>query len=171
MTWEERKEVKKGSMGENIIDRYLISQGYVPYMAVYEGAHPFDRIVATPDKKNIYVVEVKTKARRTYYPDTGIDTRHYFDYKHVTEKYNMRMLIFFVDEYVGTVYGNFLDVLDQARVVEHKNRFIEYPLKQRGILYFPLCAMLTVAAVSAEESKELKKLSKRSCDYPTGDDV
>ena len=159
--WADKQCVRKGKIGEQIVRRYLESQGWMIYEPSTTGAHPFDMLVATKDKKNIYIADSKAKAARTYYPDTGIDLRHYSDYKHLQDKHSIDVYLFFVDENAGEVYGNLLSILDSARVVMGK----QYPITYKGVIYFPLAAMIRIGELNTDEIAELKRLSSRSYEY------
>ncbi len=78
--WGERTSAQKGALGEQIVDRYLVEQGYIPYGSLIDGAHPFDRLCASRDKREVFIADVKSKACRLFYPDTGIGLRHYQEY-------------------------------------------------------------------------------------------
>jgi len=58
---------------------------------------------------------VKSKARRNYYPDTGVDVRHYDDYMHIKETYTIPVFIYFVDEMLKLIYGGEIGWLTQPR--------------------------------------------------------
>lgn len=134
LPWAERPEVRKGNVGESIVDEFLRAKRVIPYRPDYDGAHPFDRLCATADKKSIFVADIKTKARRKYYADTGIDLAHYGDYTHIQNKYGLRVFIFFVDEYARQIYGNWLSELERPGSYTTNERNpgvdISYPLKQ-----------------------------------------
>lgn len=167
MNWDERPEVQKGNIGEKLVDEYLLRKGIVPYRPIISKAHPFDRLCASADKKHIYVVEVKTKPRREFYPDTGVDFRHYNAYLHIAMQHSMDVFIYFVDEIERAIYGGELILnLAQVRQITHPKtgRVLIYPLPQRGIIYFPLSAMETIAELSEEVCKELAAL--RQTNYP-----
>ena len=91
-------ETKKGEIGERIMDDYLISKKIIPYKPTQEGAHPFDRLCATADKKTIFIAEAKAKPARKYYPDTGIDYKIYREYMQIQAKHDIRICLFFIDE-------------------------------------------------------------------------
>lgn len=165
MNWEDKIEVQKGNLGEQIIDQYLKDNGVIPYIAVFDGPHPFDRLIASLDKKTIFIADVKSKARRSYYPDTGINKKNYQQYQYITNKYNIRCYLFFIDEWVGKIYGNFLDVLSQPETINHNGKTINYPLIQRGIIYFPLSKMAFVSLLDEENIETLKNLSSRNYSY------
>lgn len=166
--WQSLTSVKKGNIGERLVNEFLIKKGYIPYSPDADGAHPFDRLVASRDKKTIFIADSKTKPARTYYPDTGINIRHYNEYKFIQDKYNIDVFIFFVDEDSKTIYGNFLKRLDEPRKIVHNGKIIEYPMEQKGIRYFPLSVMMPVAEIPAVDVLELFGLSQRKKDYRKG---
>lgn len=175
MNWEDRTTVKKGNIGETIVSNYFRKRNYIPYIPDMEGPHPFDRIMARGDKKEIFIAEVKTKARRSFFPDTGIDIKHYNQYKFIEMKYNIDIFIYFVDEYKKEIYGNILRILDKPRKYKYKyqmdkngrifNKEIEYPIKSKGIIYFPLKIMKIISKIDDETIKKLKKYNNRSYGY------
>jgi hypothetical protein len=148
-----------------LVDDFLRGKRVIPYRPDYDGAHPFDRLCATADKKTIFVADIKTKARREFYADTGINLSHYGDYKHIEAKYGLRVYLFFVDEKLGEIYGNWLTALEQPIELPHNKRSISYPLKQGGIIYFPLAHMTLISPITLEKAKELMALSTRSYEY------
>lgn len=157
MSFEDRLE--KGCIGERIVDEWLVRIGYIPYRPMPGVAHPFDRLVASRDKKRIAVCEVKTKPRRNKYRDTGVDIcnlRHYAD---IQEKHQLRVFIAFVDEVERQIYGNTLDELMKTRISENS----VYPKDFDGIRYFPLSAMIVISALTEEQCEELK--SRRRSDH------
>jgi len=158
------KALVKGKIGEDIVRRYLEEKGYVVYKPVTEGAHAFD-ILAVKDKKTVIMADVKAKARRNYFPDTGINYKHYVEYKAISEKHCLPVFLFFVDEMIGQVYGNMLDELEKPCVVAHNNRIIEYPLMHKGIIYFPLSKMIFLGQLTEYERMQLKGVSQRSYAY------
>lgn len=163
--WHERQTVKKGDAGEALVDAFLKSKNVVPYQPVFDGPHPFDRLLATADKKQLFVADVKTKARRTYYPDTGIDRRHFDEYQHIADKYKMGVFLFFVDEDEQRIYGGWLSDLSKQRYVIYNGKTLTYPLEQGNIVYFPLEAMQDICKLNATVSDGLKLLSSRSYEY------
>lgn len=157
--WEELKSVKKGNIGEEIAKEYLESKGYIIYKPVTDGAHAFDNL-AIKDKTTLVVVEVKTKPRRKYYNDTGINVKHYKDYKDISEKHNLKVFIFFVDEYQGSVYGNELKNLVKP-VNDKKN----YPLIEKGIIYFHLSNMHTISKLTRQQIDKIKEHTNSNYKY------
>lgn len=172
MAFKDKPSTKKGDLGEFELDKYLLSINIIPYKPAAEVAHPFDRLCATIDKKSIYIAECKTKASRSYYPDTGIDKRHYDEYVSIRDKYGIDLYLFFVDEFRKEIYGNLLSTLENRYWVKHSGKLLKYPLIQtdkRGatIIYFPLVKMQKVCDISAESAKRMVELSKRNYEYPT----
>lgn len=152
MSAEFDSRVTKGRIGERIVDDWLVRKGFVPYRPIEGVAHPFDRLVASRDKRTIRVVEVKSKPRRERYPDTGISVGHFQDYRHIEDTYNVPVFIAFVDERLKKVYGNFLSELCKSNG--------RYPLVQSGIIYFPLCHMKRLADLTEEQCVELEALRR-----------
>lgn len=165
INWEDRIEVIKGNTGEQIVTEYLIKRGYIPYKPEPIGAHPFDRLCATPDKKRIFVAEIKTKPARVYYPDTGIDIRHYRDYDNIQKTHNLEVFLFFVDQDRKSIYGNKLSRLMEQREVQHSGKILLYPIQDRGIIYFPLVSMIMVGKLTDAQSETLEELSTRNKAY------
>jgi hypothetical protein len=161
----ERTTARKGAIGEQIVDLLLLQKNIIPYGALVNNAHPFDRMCASADKRNIFIVEVKTKARRTYYPDTGVDIRHYMGYRHVKATYNIPVYLIFVDEMLGKVYGGELAHLESPLSIAHRGKMLNYPLKQRGIIYFPLAHMKDISELTKETMEDLRALSSRRYEY------
>src|SRR6476469_2862840 len=148
----ELSAVKKAEVGEAIVDSFLKSKKVVPYRPVYDGTHPFDRLCATTDKKTLYGIEIKSKARRTYYNDTGINVSHYNDYQNIQQTYGIEVFIVFVDEYLKQIYGGRLSSLDRpctANTYTGKNPHLmilkQYPSIEGGIIYFPCSLMQKIA--------------------------
>jgi hypothetical protein len=170
MTFTEQPTYQIGQIGERLIDEFLKQKGYVPYYPLPGVAHPFDRLIATPDKRRICIVEVKTKCRREAYDDTGINQRHFDDYQHITFTYSLPLFLAFVDAKVGQIYGNYWTELLKTRepegVVWLNGKAFghggcqSYPWTDRGIVYFPLSAMRVLHVLTAEERAEI--LAKRT---------
>jgi len=166
MNWDDKPTVRKGHIGEMLVLQWLESKGVIVYLPNTRAAHPFDKLCATPDKKTIFVAEVKTKPHRLYYPDTGINLGHYEDYSLIRNKYNLRVHIFFVDDNKGMVYGNWLDQLEVPREVIHNEKTYQYPLKQKDIIYFPLVAMNDICELPSEEVAKIKMAHQGKYAYP-----
>jgi hypothetical protein len=162
--FEKTDKYKKGTYAEEIVFNYLRGKGFVVYRPSSGCAHGFDNL-AVKDKKKIIIVECKAKARRNYYPDTGINKKHLEDYLYIQEKHNLPVYIFFIDEMEGRIYGNTLDRLMLPANHIKKGEKITYPLYQKGIVYFHLDNMVNIADIEKKQVEFLKKHSTRSYDY------
>lgn len=156
--WQELDTVKKGNIGEKIVIEYLSNKGYVVYKSITSGAHPFDNLCASRDKRKIFIAEVKTKEARKYYPDTGIDIRHYDQYKFIQDKYNLKVYLFFVDATNKKVYGNVIEKLENETVMG----VYTYPLRQKGIIYFPLSNMKQISLLTNEQAEMIKAYNTKN---------
>lgn len=166
MNWEDKITVKKGDFAEEIIDKFLISKNIIPYIPNFDGAHPFDRLCAKTDKKSIYILDIKAKASRNYYADTGINYKHYKEYQYLKEKYKVPVVLIFVDENKGQIYGGMLDNIIEPTIIKNK----KYPSieKTKGgieIIYFPLINMRILSKLTKDQIGKLKQLSTRNYNY------
>lgn len=152
MTAPFAERLEAGKVGERIVHEFLRQKGLVPYCPPEDCKHPFDRLVATADKRQLCIVEVKTKPRREAYEDTGINHYHFDEYQAITSRYHIPLFLAFVDKRTGTMYGNWWHELVKPRAVT----WHEYPMHDRGIVYFPLAAMRTLYVLSADERAELE---------------
>jgi hypothetical protein len=167
MNWNDKPEVQKGSAGERLVLDWLNSRGVIVYLPVSDAAHPFDKLCATPDKKTIFVAEVKTKPCRVHYPDTGVNISNYNDYMHIRNKYTIGVYLFFVDEYLAKIYGNWISELESPCEIEHKGKIYQYPLRQKGIIYFPLARMKDVCVLSHDVVSTLSAIHNGKYTYQT----
>lgn len=173
--FNELTTTKKGNLGESIVDKYLLGKNIIPYIPHPENetAHPFDRLCASRDKKNVFIAEVKTKPSRNFYPDTGINLKSYKEYKFIQDKYSIEIWMFFVDENINKIYGNKLSKLDIPIEIVFKGKTISYPLTQKNnygvpIIYFPLEYMINICDIDNKLSQKLKTLSTRNYEYLGG---
>lgn len=151
----------KGEYGEQIVRRILEKQGFVIYKPQTEGAHAFD-VLAIQNKTRCIALDVKAKARRNKYADTGINVRHYQTYKAFSEAHQMPFWVVFVDEMLGRIYGNTLANLDKP-VTEAG---ISYPFEYAGLIrYWPLASMIFMHTLTCDEKADLAALSQRSHAY------
>jgi hypothetical protein len=153
--WEDRPQVKKGTLGESLVDKYIQENHLVPYHAVFDGPHPFDRLIASPDKTKLFIAEIKTKARRKKYADTGFDIKCYNEYKLISSKYNLEIFMFFVDNDLKKIYGNWLRILEE----KHEENGLCYPCFWDNIIYFPISKMKDICVLTVTETKRLNELS------------
>ena len=161
INFNDKQTTRKGKLGESIVRKYMEDRGWIIYEPETDKPHAFDK-VAIKDKDKICLLEVKTKARRNFYNDTGIDIRHYLEYKNISEKYHLPIFLFFVDEMLGKVYGNKLSYLEEKIKTSDGT---QYPLEQKGIIYFPLERMKPIAILDIKSVMEIKQLNTRNYEY------
>ncbi len=172
MRFSELPQARKASIAEAIVDKHIIEKKrLIPYRPVWENvAHPFDRLIASLDKRTLLISDTKAKSARTYYPDTGIDTKHWHTYRAAFSRYNLDTYLVFVDERAKKIYGQLLSILEQPRVIEHICDELRYPLIEKyksgtEIIYFPLVAMEDIADISSEDVLALEQFSTRNPAY------
>lgn len=161
--WENKEQVKKGNIGELIVRKYLEKKGYIIYEPKTKGSHPFDKI-AIKDKKDMVIVEVKTKSRMNKFNATGFDTRSYKYYKSIRDKYNIPLYCFFVDEHLGNVYGNKLSVLEE-NYIDNKGDLYPNTKIVNNIILFSLEKMKTIHTLTNKQKENIKKHSTRNYEY------
>ncbi|QLG46039.1 hypothetical protein [Costertonia aggregata] len=166
LPFEELATTKKGNLGERICIEHFHSKGLVVMTSITDSAHAFD-IMVWQGKEKPCIVDIKTKASRTHYPDTGFDTADLDHYLKISEKHNMPVAIFFVDEHRKEVYWGELGDLLQEREVTEGNRTLKYPRSEWNITYFPLEAMNKLCDLDDVQVKELKNHTNRNYSYPT----
>jgi hypothetical protein len=154
-SWQNQNTVKKGNIGEKIVKEYLEREGYIIYKPDTSGSHPFDNLCASD--QNIFVVEVKTKEARKYYPDTGVDVRHFNKYNNIKEKHKINVYLFFVDAKNAKIYGNELEELIKPKMINGQN----YPLRYKNIIYFPLENMITISQLTKQECENINKYNTK----------
>ena len=153
--FEELTTTKKGTLGEEIVKSFLANNGWIIYDTNYKGAHPFDFMYASPDKRKMYLADVKTKKRFDYRKKgelvTGIDTRHFKEYQHLQDAYDNDFTLFFVDELEGTVYCELISKLEVSSY--------EITDSQSTKTIFNLKDMMLVTKLTQHEVEELNRLS------------
>ena len=164
MSWGDKIQVKKGDIGEDLVIKYLKVNGYEILEHNREvGPHPYD--IMARGKKGDFIVEVKSKPRRDNYPDTGVDLKHYNDYKTVSRDKKITVFLFFVDENSGKVYGGDLSSLDVKKTHNYNNRNYEYPKVENGIIYFFQPSMSVFFELTKEDTDSLKGFCSRNSKY------
>ena len=163
--WQMKLSVKKGNIGEQIVQGYLEKRGHVVYKCITKGAHAFD-LMAIKDKKIIRIAEVKSKARMKN-KETGINLSNYKEYIAILEKYNLDTFIFFVDDIEERIYGNYISAIKNPVSIDN----VKYPytkrLKKDGVqvTFFHTAVMKQIVKLSKEEVEELKKHTTRNSNY------
>lgn len=165
MNWQDKIEVKKGNAGEKEVRKFLAEKGLIIYEPVTNIAHGFDKLISK-GKQQFVIVEVKTKPKRIYYPDTGFNIKHYNEYKFISVKHNLPVFIFFVDEILKEIYGNYLHELEIKKQINWHGKIIEYPKEEGGIIFFYQPAMRKISVLNDELADEINSMSTRKYIYP-----
>ena len=152
MSWSDKIQVKKGDLGEEIIKNYLESKGWIVYKPITDKAHYFD-MFCTKNKNKVIALDVKTKARLNKYEATGIDIRHYNDYKRASEDIGIDFYLFFVDDKNGMVHCQELKKLPKPFKINEK------------IYAWYLKDMIHLFTLSNEIIKNLSKFDSRNYLY------
>ena len=161
MNFHDKKTTQKGEVGENLVNKYLEDNGFIVYKPITDNPHAFDRL-AIKNKEILIIAEVKTKARRLKYPDTGFNINHYNTYKNIQTKHNLNVFMFFVDEENKSIYGNWIKELEKEVKINHNGRLLEYPLRWDNIIYFPLANMKKICDISDCDAKILSDLTTKN---------
>jgi hypothetical protein len=154
-----------GELGERFVKLLLERKGFIVYRPDTGGAHWID-IIALKDKDRAIAMDVKTKSRRTYFPDTGVNQRQFYEYLRFSKKHNMPFYLVFVDEMMGQIYGNTLDELEIQRIVGgHQYPLVSEDRFGNQIRYWPLSAMKFYGSVDPAVAKKIKALAQRGYQY------
>ena len=154
--------LEKGDYGEILVKQFLEKKDYVIYQPVTAAPHPIDMIAC---RRGVVAlgVEVKTNAACRKYPETGIDYYQYEHYNRFSAAASIPILLVFVDEERGEIYGNYLHELDKPTVYKGMNypKTIGHTGGANVTRYFPLCNMIHLRQLSLNEVNLLKRLSQK----------
>ena len=120
--WNNKIQVKKGNLGEEIIDNFLIEQNYHVFSPVNNNSHIFDRYALNIIKNEHFYFDVKTKSRLNKWEAQGIDEDKYLYYINVANKFNLFFWIFFIDENSGDIHA--------ANLIKLKDKLFYIPMKK-----------------------------------------
>lgn len=162
--WENLTTVKKGNIGERIVQEFIESKGFVVYSAITEKAHAFD-FLAIKDKKIVIAAEVKTKSLMNKYKATGFDIRNRKYYLEFSQSHNIPIFVFFVDEQRKEIYGNWLSTLEQVREQDGVKYPFNLKTQKAEIRLYPFSAMKKIVDIDVEVADKLKTLSQRNYEY------
>ena len=137
----------------------------VTYSPDNDGVHGFDQFLF---KNGSYsAIEIKTKAKCKYYPETGIDFCDYERYLKLSKKHNMPVLLVFVDENEGKIYGNYLSELAKPQFIDEPKAG-KYPKVRtpkgggERLVYFHMSSMVIYRHLTDIEIATLKSFNKRN---------
>ena len=164
INFKDLKTTQKEEVGESLVNKYLEAKGFIIYTPITNGSHAFDRL-AIKDNKLLLIAEIKSKAKRLKYPDTGINIKHYNIYKDIQEKHNLNVFIFFVDEEMSKIYGGWLKDLEKEQEISHNGFNLKYPIKWNDIIYFPMKNTKTICDITKEDTDILKNFTAKNSKY------
>ena len=149
----------KGISGEDLCFEYLRAKGHTIYRPDKDDrAHPIDSFIVHGQKFTVCAADIKTKPKRSAYPDTGINMSHYGTYCYIKNVNNIPVFLFFVDEDEKRIYGNWLEFLERRCEIIHNGKKLIYPLWMGGQIYFPISSMIHIADVPDNAISELKQM-------------
>lgn len=155
----------KGDIGEQIFRERLEANGWSVFMPVTQGAHHFD-MMATYKKQRAIAFDIKSKARMNKYHATGVNQRHFEEYKQFSVRHNMPFWLVFVDEMQRTVYGNELDELEKPVIDSvDGNKYPKVVGIKTDIRIWSLDSMIYIADLTDEQSGNLKSKNQRNYEY------
>ena len=176
---------RKGECGELIVDKII--DEWFPHHMIYKviresTAHLVDRLIIpkpTVPHYHMFLLEVKTKSRRTFYKDTGIDEHNYWRLVTWQKTHEAEVFLAFVDEGCGAIYGAFLKELMEPIQINTQGGPIQYPLFEmarnqakdheyfKSIVYFPTAKMGLCRRLPIELITRLRQMSARRYPYPS----
>ena len=166
IAFEQCPQFKKGEVAEKIIVEKMERSGFVVYRPQTAGAHAFD-ILAIKDKRQAIALDIKAKAQRTYFKDTGINVSHHRVYVEFSLSHNMPFWLVFVDEAAKLIYGNTLDELDKTREIGGRVYPMIADTRSGQIIFWHLDSMIQLGKIPDEAAQNLKDLSTRKYEYKT----
>lgn len=166
VAFKSKTTTQKGIAGEDIVFSWLRARGHTIYRPNDDDKrHPIDALIMHREKLLIVAADIKTKPRRLHYPDTGINISHYGEYCYIKNINKIRVYLFFVDEHLNKIYGNYLDKLEERREILHNGERLIYPRRECGIIYFSLEAMLHIGNLPDGEANKLKEMNGSKYSY------
>ncbi len=156
MEWQDKREVKKGNIGEEITKIWLKETGYIFYEAKVEGSHKVDIFCHEKTNKKIQCVESKAKKRMWKRPMSGCNLNSYEEYKDLYMNNYIDTFLIFTDDFEEWIYGQFLSQLSDGQIINGKSG---------KVIVWPLSQMIKIKKLTSEQLIELRKFSKPDSNY------
>jgi hypothetical protein len=147
MKWGKMKTVKKGDIGEKLIERLLQQKDLAVYRPVNDGAHVVD-FYCQKKGRRVFAVEAKTYPRYYTFEATGIDLKDFEVYSDLLARQGIDTVIFWIDEFEQAIYYQRISIL-KGFAMKPKDGKISFPL---GAMKFSCC-------LEPEVVKEIKNNS------------
>jgi hypothetical protein len=161
--FEKLRTTRLANYTEPLIDDYLYktSGSILAYGPQQKTSHPLDRFYFNKNNHSFFLADIKCKERRNKYPDYGIDTKDYWKYKSLRERFNLSFYIFYIDYRLGNVYFGELADLEKEVVVwnDYYKRDEKYPKIEQWCTYFPVENMKFAFRLSEEQLRELQAIA------------
>lgn len=149
MIWEDKPEVKKGAIGEAIVNEILTKKGYIVYRPITDGAHKIDFFAHQKDAlKQIICIEAKAKKRMAVYRETGFNYDAYIHYKEIQYKHSVDTYVYFIDDFEECIYGAWLNDLGEGTV-------------RKNVITWDLNKMELHRKLTQQELIEIRKYTKK----------
>lgn len=147
--FNERIETMIGYVGEEMIKEIFENNGCVVYTTRTKKSHPVDLIVFDgKDDKMIYV-EIKTKPRRCFYEDTGINLKSCWKrYNRLINRFKVNLFIYFIDEFEECIYS-----INLNKIIKNFKFHVE-----DKIIYFNLCDCEFQRFLTKEELESIRNI-------------
>jgi len=134
MEWEEKDQVKKGNIGEAIVQSYLEGRGWTVYTPKTKGAHWFD-LLCCKGKEQVIALDVKTKARFNKWNAQGINIRSYNQYLNFLEVSSINFYLIFIDDKTGDVHLADLNEIKNKGFTPNNDKLIAWKLTDMKLLF------------------------------------
>lgn len=83
----------------------------------------------------------------------------------IMKKHNLEVVLFFVDEEVGKIYGGKLSELSEIDSFSVNGKEVTYPKIEKNIIYFHITKMQEYADLSSDDKNKLKELTTKNQGY------
>jgi len=150
--WSEKKEVKKGDLGEDMVKEFLHKKGFVLYKPITNGSHKVDYFCHSGNEKKVICAEAKTKRRMAVRPATGFNINCHEHYAELLKKYNIKTFVFFIDDFERCIYGQWLHLLGNGQ-------------KYGNVIVWPLDKMKLIRDLTQHEINKISEFSTIKYDY------
>ena len=144
------KNLSTGSVGEEIVFRFLKKKFGIVYTVKGNGPHCFDGIVYTKEylsgnpNSAQFIFDVKTKPRKLGLCETGFDFYQYKRYEEISNSLNIPFIVFFVDWWLKKCYAANITTIETRIVAEDE------------VLSWPLDKMVFLFDLAPADSEELQ---------------
>ena len=164
------KAITKGLYGEQLVADYLNKHvGDAFTQPTKNKAIKFDGFLLSGTSYNNQIpvlYDVKTKASFNKYTATGLDADNFNQYINFANKWQIPVLIYFVDEKLGWVYYGTIIDLNTSYVDEKDNiRYPNYQIGPPNTVMVSLRKMKRLFKLNTQQINKLKSLTNQNPKY------